>query len=462
MIGLDGRESSENKEKILINDFVDELIVGLMNTRIYWNDHPRVTYSVEEMVKMMPRLQSEYKSEEFEIHVTENRIIYDRRPLLGASVSAPKLMEAMADRKVGGIRFVGLPEEHEYRELLRVLVDKPEADFTVDSLNLELRNEQCTAIELLAAPEKGTGDGSNAAKASVGVYQSLVKVMQEMAMSIAHGGMINFDQSFAAVQKSLQNLRSDSPASLMTAVRYEQYEAFTFGHSVRVSIMALEFARAFVEDDDVLHRIGAAALTHDVGKVRTPFDLWQTKEPLSIEQQIEVQRHAEYGAEILMDQENCDPMAYAAAFGHHLGENGTGYPRLMHQPEISLVTEIVKLCDIFEALTAVRPHRPAMAPSKAFRVMMSMGDALDRGMLKHFIKVMGVYPLGSRLRLASGELAVVQGQSRDLYRPAVTIESTPDGDALPEEEFRRVDLSAAPELQVVGLEENAWTSVPAS
>src|SRR5262249_17314636 len=141
---------------------------------------------------------------------------------------------------------------------------------------------------------------------------------------------------------------------------------------IRVCLMALNYARAFTNDQEFLLRVGSAALLHDVGKARVPFEVLHCKGRLSAEHRREMERHPELGAEILLDSKGVDPMAVTAAFGHHKTTSYGGYPKTLHQAQLSTVTKIVKVCDVFESLTAVRPYKPAMSPVRAYRIMMSM------------------------------------------------------------------------------------------
>jgi HD-GYP domain-containing protein (c-di-GMP phosphodiesterase class II) len=220
----------------------------------------------------------------------------------------------------------------------------------------------------------------------------------------------------------------DDPKAMLSLARYEQYDAFTFGHSIRVCFLALDFARTMTQDEALLQRIGLAALLHDVGKAWVPFEILHAKGRLSPEERAEMERHTTYGAEILLGAEACDPLAVATAFGHHRMRQGGGYPRTIHEARQSTVLKIVKICDVYEALTAVRPYKPRMSPTRAYRLMLSMEGHFDRALLRHFISTNGFYPTGGRVRLSTGDTARVSRQTADPCRPVVDIEVMRDGE----------------------------------
>jgi HD-GYP domain-containing protein (c-di-GMP phosphodiesterase class II) len=195
-------------------------------------------------------------------------------------------------------------------------------------------------------------------------------------------------------------------------------------------MLALNFARSLVEDEDLLLRIGLASLLHDIGKARVPFEVLHSTGALTPEERAEMNKHTTHGAEILLGLPKADPLSIATAFGHHRTLGGGGYPSCLHAPGDAIGTQIVKICDVYEALTAVRPYKPKMRPVRAYRVMISMKDHFSPGLLRRFIEVNGVYPAGSLVRLSTGERARVLRQSADLLLPLVHLEN--DGEPAPQ------------------------------
>ena len=122
-----------------------------------------------------------------------------------------------------------------------------------------------------------------------------------------------------------------------------------------------------------------------------------------------------------IENRESDPLAVAAAYGHHCLSNGGGYPRTCGEFEQSIVTKLVKICDVYEALTAVRPYKRAMTPAKAYRVMLDMPGHFDPDLLRHFVRTVGIYPSGTRVRLDTGEVARVIRQTADFHRPVIEV-----------------------------------------
>jgi HD-GYP domain-containing protein (c-di-GMP phosphodiesterase class II) len=203
----------------------------------------------------------------------------------------------------------------------------------------------------------------------------------------------------------------------------------------------MNFARELTDDRDLLIRIGTAALLHDVGKSLIPFEILHATGVLSEEERRQMNRHAELGAECLLCHDDSDPLAIAAAFGHHRAPDGSGYPRTVHDHETDVVTDIVKICDVFEALTAARPYKQPMSPIRAYRVMLAMGEKLNQRLLRRFVEVNGIYPIGQLVELDDGGVAIVRAQGASPLQPKVALLDSEHSQDLVEEEPQILDLA---------------------
>jgi putative nucleotidyltransferase with HDIG domain len=412
---------------------VDRLAACLINCRIYELSHSRVQNSLQELQRRLQRFGQETAAGKILIGVAERVVFCQGKPLLGASIGAPRLVDLLGTWKSGGIEFEPPVELPELEQLLLALNSRPEAGQGSEHFNRTLATKQVHRIRLLppyvdrqtaggAVDETPPPEAELDTSVQVGLrfYQTVVDLLQTVTVSVCRGGRIDFAPVQAQAERMLQLLEQKDQQAL-GLLRAEQYDAFTFGHSLRVALLAMQFARSLSDDRDLLIRIGTAGLLHDVGKSRVPFELLHATRQLDAEERQLMNRHAEFGAEILLDHQDADPMAVAAAFGHHRGPDGSGYPRTQHDHQVSLVTSIVKICDIYEALTAARPYKQPMSPIRAYRVMLAMGDRLDRKLLRRFIECNGVYPVGQLVELLDGRLAVVRSPTRDLLRPVVAV-----------------------------------------
>ena len=443
-----------------LDDVVDELLVLLTNARMYASDHPRVTAAVEQLGRDLDAWCAATGRQELVLGAVDGYLIHDKRPLLGASMAARRLIEPLERMSAGGVAVARGARREDLMSLARALGRGPRGPQDAEAAAHELREAGAHAVRILppfrlAGPGRLGEDGLSALLQTdhggrslrqlldldvpVKLYQRVVDHMQDVMIRACRRDRFDLDESKGLIEGMLKRFE-DGGGSLLNMARYERYDAFTFGHSIRVCLMALHFARSLTSEEEELHRVGMAALLHDVGKAWLPFEILHSTTRLGFEERVEMNRHAEYGGRILLGI-GADPTAVVAAFGHHRAGRHRGYPSTLHPASLSTVTRVVKICDVFEALTAVRPYKDSMSPTRAFRIMISMGEHFDLGLLKAFIRVHGVYPQGARVRLTTGEVGKVVGQTADLSCPRVQVVETREGEPLAPPPDEVVDLS---------------------
>jgi putative nucleotidyltransferase with HDIG domain len=434
---------------------VEELCAALINVRIYAHDHPRVANSLQAVRRGVGKLTAATGESAVRIAGVEGLIVFAQRPLRGASLSASRLLALMRQQGTSGIELDAAVDDASLREFFVLLLERPQPGASWTTFNEQLAVRGCRSVRLLPPYVEGRSEApppTDGVRLSLGLYQAVVDLLQNITVSVCRGGHIDFAPVEAHAEAILDRLGKNGELQSGLA-RQEQYDAFTLGHSLRVAILALNFARSLTDDRDLLVRIGTAALLHDVGKSLIPFEVLHSSGALSEEERRQMNMHAELGARCLLDHRDADPLAVAAAFGHHRGPHGTGYPRTAHEHPVNLVTSIVKICDIYEALTAARPYKQPMSPVRAYRVMIAMGDKLDRRLLRRFIEVNGVYPSGQFVQLDDGRVAIVRGQTDDPLAPKLALLTVPaDVDTASDDEqiFSLGDVACSSARAILG------------
>jgi HD-GYP domain-containing protein (c-di-GMP phosphodiesterase class II) len=425
---------------------VDQLVAALVNARIYAPSHPRVQASFAAVQRHVRDLAELWRENPVRIGAVDGLLFFQQRPLLSASLASARLIGQLQKLGAGGLELAAEATHRELGELFAALGGAPVPGETYAHVNQRLCERQCRGALLLPpyADPKAAAEAEPASASRVRVavnsFQGVIDLLQDVTVSVCRGGTIDFGPVRAQAEQVLDHLRIDD-GPLLNLTRRGQYDAFTFGHSVRTTVLALNLARTLTDDRELLTRIGCACLLHDVGKALVPFELLHAQRPLGADELALVRLHPQLGAEILLDHQDRDPLAVAAAFGHHTGSDDC-YPCTLHEHPVSLTTEIVKICDIYEALTAARPHRQPMSPVRAYRVMLAMEGRFDRGLLRRFVDSNGLYPIGQKVVLQSGEIAVVRRQGSVATAPVVELITDGDGALLDPGDRQLVDLGA--------------------
>jgi putative nucleotidyltransferase with HDIG domain len=234
---------------------------------------------------------------------------------------------------------------------------------------------------------------------------------------------------------SLAHLVTQDRTSLIALTALKKYDNYTFTHMVNVSVLAMVQARALNVDGALLREFGLAALMHDIGKVNTPLEVLNKPDKLSKDEFDVMKRHVVDGAHILRRTPEMPALAPIVAFEHHLKQDLSGYPENIGRRKLNLCTMIVSIADVFDALRGNRPYRQGLATSRIRAIMGEQNSsAFNPVLLKRFVNLMGLFPVGNLVRLSTDELAVVTAEHpADPFRPQVKIITNARGEMLEEQ-----------------------------
>jgi HD-GYP domain-containing protein (c-di-GMP phosphodiesterase class II) len=150
-----------------------------------------------------------------------------------------------------------------------------------------------------------------------------------------------------------------------------------------------------------------------------------------------MKRHVVDGAHILRRTPEMPALAPIVAFEHHLKQDLSGYPEKIGSRRLNLCTMIVSIADVFDALRSNRPYRQGLATARIRAIMGEQDNpAFNQPLLKRFVNLMGLFPVGNLVRLSTDELAVVTAEHpNDPFRPQVKVIADAHGAMLEEPEL---------------------------
>ncbi len=200
------------------------------------------------------------------------------------------------------------------------------------------------------------------------------------------------------------------------------HDSYTYDHSINVGLLSIALAKAIGWKGSDLTDFGVAALIHDVGKLYTPLEVLNKPGRFTPQEWVVMKRHPTDGAEILREAGVGNELAPLIAVEHHTNPDGTGYPPLPYE-KLHTGSKIVKIADCYDAFTTIRPYRSQARPFEVLKMLSKQaGTQFDADLVEVFCDMMGVYPIGSVVKLRSGNIGLVVQTNMDLRdRPVVRV-----------------------------------------
>jgi putative nucleotidyltransferase with HDIG domain len=225
------------------------------------------------------------------------------------------------------------------------------------------------------------------------------------------------DTAVRSVHESLDR----NPGALLSLVRIKRADEYTYMHSVAVSALMAQLAKTLGMDDAAQHQAATAGLLHDIGKVGVPNEILNKPGRLTEDEFTAVRNHPRNGYELLARGGEFDDVALDVCLHHHERIDGRGYPDRLKGDEITLFAKMGAICDIYDAISSNRPYKSAWTPFESLRQMASWGKGhLDHEIFRAFVQSIGVYPVGSIVKLKSNRLAIVTEQNiNELRKPVL-------------------------------------------
>ncbi|MGI9133778.1 MAG: HD-GYP domain-containing protein, partial [Rhodoferax sp.] len=212
-----------------------------------------------------------------------------------------------------------------------------------------------------------------------------------------------------------------NPGALTSLGRVKQKDHYTFVHSVNVGVLLVNFCQHLGFDEQQVRDAAVGGLLHDIGKMKTPDVILNKPAKLSDQEFAIMRQHVTHGIDILAKVAGLSPLSLAVAAEHHEHSDGGGYPRGLTGPDISKIGQMAAIVDVYDALTSNRVYHRAMEPADALRKIFEWSKFhFNVDLVQRFIQCIGIYPVGTLVRLQSGLIAVVVEECpSSLLRPTV-------------------------------------------
>lgn len=244
-------------------------------------------------------------------------------------------------------------------------------------------------------------------------FDTSLRHIHKILNDVAQSSSINVQAAREIVADCVDSiLRNETAMFWLTKIKNQ--DDYTAEHCLRVGVIAITFGKFLQLERDQLELLGLCGMLHDVGKMHIPNHILNKTSPLTQEEFDTIKQHTILGSQYLSSHSDIYPEVHQVAHNHHEHINGNGYPRQISKEELSLYDRIIAIVDSYDAMTSDRCYRLGMPASQAVSILYNeQHQHYDSQLVQLFIQMVGIYPVGSLVKMNNGQIAVVLSTNED-------------------------------------------------
>lgn len=383
------------------HQFLTQLLAAVKAVHLYPPEHPARTQPLKRIYEIVGEILKRYPA--FFFGVEEGILVVQGEGLVEGSPLIHECLDRLHERSLKRIEFSRGFEPLDVQAVVELLSLDPQAlaGFSHPQEFVNKRGAKFTRVE---------EEEEDLEKKAMKVYSEAKSYIVQLWSEARLGRLPQGEKARSLVEEFSQIVSRDSNA-LLGLTMLSDYDNYTFNHSVNVGVFSLSLAHELGIPEKKI--IGLGGFLHDIGKTRLPLEVINKPGKLSEEEWGLMKLHPVYGAEMVTEMNLKE--IYRIVYEHHCGFNRMGYPTLEPARAVDEWAMLVSVCDVYDSVTTLRPYQRQHTPQEGIQVLLQLKA---KGHLKPeyvdpFIRMLGIYPVGTTVRLNTGEIGIVVAIHRE-------------------------------------------------
>lgn len=248
-----------------------------------------------------------------------------------------------------------------------------------------------------------------------------LNTMQRVMDVIAQGKELDSDSVFELVEKMTSSITRNRDA-LPLLMRLRSKDEYTLMHSISVGSLVMAFCNFCGLAHETTTKMTVGALLHDVGKLQLPLHILNKPGKLNLQEMDIVKKHTIFSADVMALSKDLPFEAFDVGLHHHERYDGSGYPHGLKGDAIGFAAKTAAICDVFDAITSERCYKTGISELAGLKTLYNLSDShFEKDLTYKFIKMIGVYPIGTCVRLDNNLIGIVTGSTDNLLQPMVRV-----------------------------------------
>ena len=257
---------------------------------------------------------------------------------------------------------------------------------------------------------------------AIGIRRQAVHLVRTVMQDARLGKAVQMENVAPVVEHITESILRNSGA-LLSLMRIKTKDDYTFLHSVSVCTLLVAFCRSRGMDEETTYQAGVGGLLHDTGKALVPDAILNKPGRLTDEEFAIIKKHPRDGYDLLRQTPGIGAIPLDITLHHHERRDGSGYPEMQNEADISELAQMAAIVDVYDAITSDRCYHKGMSAAEALRKIYEWSKFhFNPILVQEFMRCVGIYPVGTMVMLQSGRLGVVvEPHETNLLTPKVNV-----------------------------------------